>query len=101
MTREEQIREASIEYQLSTAPRAIGGDSFADVAREMNVNQSFLAGAKWADKTMIEKACEWLGDMACYYAHWEINGDTYEKEVIYDTEKLIKDFKQAMKGGEK
>lgn len=49
MTREEQIKEASIDYQLSTNPRAIGGDAFADFAREMNVNPSFIAGAKWAD----------------------------------------------------
>lgn len=96
MTREEEIREASIDYQLSTNPRAIGGDAFADMAREMNVNPSFIAGAKWAEKMMIEKACEWLEDMACYYAHWEYNGDTYEKEVVYDTEKLIEDFKKAM-----
>lgn len=49
MTRDEQIREASIDYQLSTDPRAIGGDAFADMAREMNVNPSFIAGAIWAD----------------------------------------------------
>lgn len=60
MTREEQIREASINYQLSINPRAIGGDAFSDFAREMNVNPSFIAGAKWADETMIEKACKWL-----------------------------------------
>ena len=63
----------------------------------MNVNPSFIAGARYADQTMIKKACEWLQDMACYYAHWEYNGDTYEKEIVYDTEKLIKDFKKAMK----
>lgn len=49
MTREEQIREASIYYQLSTNPRAIGGDVFADMTREMNVNPSFIAGAIWSD----------------------------------------------------
>lgn len=49
MTRDEQIREASIDYQLSTNPRAIGGDAFADMAREMNVNPSFIAGVKWKD----------------------------------------------------
>lgn len=52
--------------------------------------------SEWKEKQMIEKACEWLEDMACYYAHWEYNGDTYEKEVVYDTEKLIKDFKKSM-----
>lgn len=56
MTREEQIREASIDYQLSTNPRAIGGDAFAEFAREMNVNPSFIAGAKWADNNPSQKA---------------------------------------------
>ena len=52
--------------------------------------------AEWKEQQMMKKACEWLNDMACYYAHCEYNGDTYEKEVVYDTEKLIKDFKKAM-----
>lgn len=55
MTSEEQIREASIDYQLSTGPRAIGGDAFADFAREMNVNPSFIAGVKWAEKEFANK----------------------------------------------
>lgn len=89
MTREEQIREASIDYQLSTNPRAIGGDAFADFAREMNVNPSFIAGAKWADKTMIDKACEWIED-------------TYPNYIWSNTlsTKISEDFKKAMKGGE-
>lgn len=49
MTREEQIKEASIDYQMSTNPRCIAGVAFADFAREMNVNPSFIEGAKWAD----------------------------------------------------
>lgn len=55
MTREEEIREASIDYQMSTSPRVIGGDAFADFARKMNVNSSFIAGAKWADKDFANK----------------------------------------------
>lgn len=45
---------------------------------------------------MIQNACEWLEDMACYYAHWEYNGDTYEKEIVFDTQKFIEDFQKAM-----
>ena len=65
-----------------------------------NVYSAAMKMAEWKERQMMDKACELLKDMACYYAHWEYNGDTYEKEVIYDTEKLIKDFKQAMEGGE-
>lgn len=56
MTREEQIREASIDYQMSTSPRVIGGDAFAELARKMNVNPSFIAGAIWSDNNPSPKA---------------------------------------------
>ena len=26
----------------------------------MDIKKAFQEGAKWADKTMIEKACEWI-----------------------------------------
>lgn len=52
--------------------------------------------AEWKERQMIQKACDWLEDMACYYAHWEYNGDTYEKEIVFDTKKFIEDFQKAM-----
>lgn len=88
MTREEEIRQASIDYQLSTNPRAIGGDAFADFARKMNVNSSFIAGAKWADKTMVENACEWLEEFTIDYVN-DTKLGFYKKE-------FIEDFKKAM-----
>lgn len=60
MKREKEIEEASVEYQMSKCPMALGGDAFADIVYNMNINPSFVEGAKWADKTMIEKAIEWL-----------------------------------------
>lgn len=78
-------------YQISKA-------ALEHASRSKNVVEAFEAGAEWADKTMIERTVEWLKDMACYYAHWEYNGDTYEKEIVYDTEKLIEDFKKYMRG---
>ena len=82
MTREEQIREASIDYQLSTDPRAIGGDAFADFAREMNVNPSFIAGAKWAEKEFANKVKK-------YSISYKYNSNlatkaNVGKEMIYD-----------------
>lgn len=50
MTREEQIKQASVEYQISKCPKAIGGDAFADMIYKVNINPSFIAGAEWADK---------------------------------------------------
>lgn len=53
MTRKEEIRKASIDYQMSKMPMAIGGDAFADMIESANVNQSFIAGAEWADKQFL------------------------------------------------
>lgn len=82
MTREEQIRQASIEYTYKDRPMCIGGGTFSEVVDEMNRNYAFEEGAKWADKTMIEKFEEWLG----YFA--EFTG--------YDSEIIKESFKKAM-----
>ena len=34
--------------------------SWTDKSLTVNEEKAFQAGAKWADKTIIEKACEWL-----------------------------------------
>jgi hypothetical protein len=56
MTREKEIRQASIEYTIKDKPMCIGGGAFSEVIDEMNRNYAFKEGAKWADKTMIERA---------------------------------------------
>lgn len=80
VTREEQIIEAGIEYTMQNNPVCIGGDNFYEQAKEFNRNRSFEAGAKWADKAMIEKACKWL-----------LKGGYF----VNNTE-TIDDFKRAM-----
>ena len=49
----------------------------------------FVQGAMWADRTMLDKACEWLKE----------NGGTYWMDD-YDlpTDELVKDFEKYMKG---
>lgn len=49
MTREEEIEKASKEFAYNVS----------SIRPELNAD-SFRQGAKWADKTMIDKACEWL-----------------------------------------
>lgn len=43
--------------------------SWTDKSLTVNEEKAFQAGAKWADKTIIDKACEWL--------------DTYFMEIGY------------------
>ena len=49
MTREEEIRQ-EIDLQLA--------GSFGSYSE--GYEEGFIEGAKWADRTMIEKACKWL-----------------------------------------
>lgn len=70
MTREKEIKQASEEV-LGTIEYQCG---FAD-------------GARWADKTMLEKALNWIHDNLCYY-----DEDGFDA----DGNGILKDFKQAM-----
>ena len=54
MDREEQIRQASIDYTfLKGTPMCLCGDTFAEMADELNRNRAFEEGAKWADSNPI------------------------------------------------
>ena len=83
MTREEQIKQAEVKYSDDTL--FDGCDYIGQVAKQ----EAFIAGAKWADKTMIDKACKWLSD----------NKDNYiidiEGEILID-DQIITDFRKAM-----
>lgn len=86
MTREEQIRQAGIEYTYRNRPMCIGGGAFLEMVDEMNRNKAFEEGAKWADETMIEKACEWLDN----------NAEDFTIDGGLSIECLIYSFKKAM-----
>lgn len=51
----------------------------------------FVNTAEWADKTMIEKACEWLKDNVNDYLDW------YDwEECRVNKDNLLYDFRKAM-----
>lgn len=91
MTREEEIKQASIEYTIRNAPMCIGGDAFSEIIDKRNRNHAFEEGAKWADKTMIEKACKWLEQHQEDYDMYDAWRDNYVNFTA-----LIIDFRKAM-----
>lgn len=98
MTREEQIRQASIEYTYQKQPMCIGGGSFSEMVDEMNRNHAFEEGAKWADKTIIDNACAWLKSRLNYVENRI--GEPVVCSFDYETiDEFITTFRQAMKGG--
>ena len=66
---------------------------FIDIVKDVPKNESILAigldMVEWADKTMIEKACEWLSKHAKKYY--------FNKDGHYlGTDELVEDFKLSM-----
>lgn len=66
----------------------------------------FISGAKWADKTMLDRACEWLNKILYIHTEIEEDKDWCETNITnwvtseYDTvEEFITAFRQAMEGG--
>ena len=54
MDREEQIKQASIDYTfLKGTPMCVCGDALAEMADELNRNRDFEEGAKWADSNPV------------------------------------------------
>lgn len=58
MTREEELELGSYKAYPSQVEYSSVGDCLKDYNAEQR--RIWLEGAKWADRTMIEKACEWL-----------------------------------------
>ena len=61
MTREEEINKQADRYtdDPSTYPK-FEDDDWSLTNEIECVETAFIEGAKWADKTMIDKACKWL-----------------------------------------
>lgn len=71
MTREEQIQKQADIYTDDTSNYAEWSDDggWSDTNDIELIEKAFIESAKWADKTTIEKACEWLEEQnkMCMY----------------------------------
>ena len=82
MTKEEEIREAAKEFVVGD--RTETSDFFDKVMID-----SFYNGAKWADKTMLEKVCKYLKSLV----YQEFGGGPLERTF---SDEDIEEFKKAM-----
>ncbi len=82
MTRREEIEQQA---SLTVFP-------WDDVSEQSKFEDGFIEGAKWADKTIIDKACEWLEDIDYVMQyHYSEDGCTF-----FNKDKFIKDFRKTM-----
>lgn len=90
MTRDEEIK--------SEADFSYGGNY-----KSLQI-QCFIEGAKWADKTMIEKACNWIKEHVMIPYEGKFDGsetpitDYLEwcENRLKESEHIINEFKKAM-----
>ena len=61
----------------------------------MNVKDVARHFYKQADKDLMEKAVEWLKDNARIFGYAECT-DAFDAHYIYDADRLVESFKQAM-----
>ena len=80
MTREEEIFNTALE-------------EYFPYNQESENRDAFMLGAKWADKIMLDKACEFLKS----YRQDTPDGTGYIAGIIND--KTIEDFRNYIKGG--
>lgn len=93
MTREEQIKNASIAYTEVNCSKAIGGDYFRNKIKQFNTNHDFIEGANWADKTMLQEVLEWLENRTI--DHSDEYADPIVTFTIFDNKKqMLQSFKE-------
>ena len=80
MTRKEQIMNAAMFYAKKNENTPI---PYLD----------FVEAAEWADRTMIEKACEWLECIDFEVDYHTTDSDGY---TFFNVDKFIEDFIKAM-----
>ena len=93
MTREKQIEYAMKESVTETIYSS--GYGFTRQATDL-LECAWVKGAEWADRTMIDKACEWLKAVFVYMPNessWNIQTNDYNS-----FQEMIEDFRKSMKG---
>lgn len=95
MKREEEIRQIANVYTKTIFGEL---DDFTDI------NDAYIDGAKWADKTMIDKACKWIKEHIMIPYECKFNGNEttitdyleWCKDRQKESERVANEFKKAM-----
>lgn len=88
MIREEEIKiKALSEYRIKEKENKKATGTY-DV--NLPRRKAFIEGAQWADKTMIEKACNWIKANMPNYINFE-EGFIYEVDMADDLRKYLEE----------
>ena len=86
MKREEKRMEAALKYANAVTDGV--QDSYFDI-----VMKTHLYASKWADRTMIDRVCEWLKENMSF-TDGIANGEVYCQCESFES--FIEDFRKAM-----
>ena len=95
MKRSEEIEKAMKESVCETIYSS--GYGFTPQATDL-LECAFTKGAEWADKTMLDRACEWLKENIDLYAMDTISAKSGYHQIVL-TREFKEAFRQAMEGG--
>lgn len=97
LSRKEEIRNASVAYNEKYGKLlVIGGDSILSEEEylEFNKNPSFIAGAEWADRTMLDKVYDFIIANVYKYGKVKFVDDRVTFDFRMNT--FLNDLKQAV-----
>ena len=89
MTRREEIVRKAMNSYPDCPERGFGTGDYEYPEFHDDEREAFIEGAKWADKTMLDKACDWMKEQV----YQEYGGGPLER-LIPDTR--IEEFRKAM-----
>ena len=92
MTRREEIVRESWKRYPNSPERNFGTGDYEYPEYHDDEREAFEKGAYWADKTMIDKACEWLDQNVVKYE----SGTRMGYIPFSFIEDMINDFRKAM-----
>lgn len=88
MTREEQIEQAAEDFAGINYDVETESDSFYHHVQK----ESFMTGAEWADKTIVDNICEWLNNNLTEENYLEFDEDGFlsinKENIINDIRKI-------------
>lgn len=99
---QEEIVSKAIEYSVNNPGEFVNTPYFEQVGglyNQTDIEWAFEEGGKWMHKTMLKRACKWLKKNTSNYQNWEYNEfhNCVEYDGSMDIEKMISEFKKAMK----
>lgn len=69
----------------------IASVSWTDKSLTVNEEKAFQAGARWADKTMIDKVCKWITENIFDFPWYDSESELSSKDIAEEIRKALEE----------